>query len=651
MLPKTVYYHGSEESPPERIELYAGPLSMVFEPDLGFLRYIRFNDTEILRGIYVAVRDRNWGTVSPAVSNLEVEKEADEFNLTFDVECKEGEIDFFWKGRITGDSDGRVKFSMDGTARSTFKRNRIGFCILHPLACAGKAATVAKVEGTVEQGKFPQDISPHQPFFDMHSIAHEVAPGLLAEVTFDGDVFEMEDQRNWTDASYKTYCTPLGLPFPVEINDGTAISQSVTLKLKGELAEGLSSTGAQTKEVVFTVAETATTRLPRIGLGMASHGEHLSEREIGRLKALNLSHLRVDLHFSHPNIEETLQGATEQANALGASLEAALSLTDAAESELKSLAQIIRKVRPPISTYLIFHTEETSTSSKWIQLARQLLGDVIPGAKIGSGTDGFFAEFNRERPQIDVSDLVSFSISPQCHSIDSESLIETLEAQAHTVRSARKFVGDLRLAVSSITFKPRTNPSATGPEPETPPGQLPSQVDVRQMSLFGAGWTIGSLKYLSESNVYSITYYETSGWRGIMEREDGSPIPDLFRSIPGSVFPLYHVFADVGEFLGGSIIPSTTSAPLNVEGIAIQKEGRTRILLANLESTPQDVRLVYPGLGAKVRVRQLDETNVEETMRSPESFRSIKGRIAETEDKALQLSLLPYASVRIDSGE
>ena len=29
-----------------------------------------------------------------------------------------------------------------------------------------------------------------------------------------GDVFEMEDQRNWTDASFKTYCTPLRQPFP-----------------------------------------------------------------------------------------------------------------------------------------------------------------------------------------------------------------------------------------------------------------------------------------------------------------------------------------------------------------------------------------------------------------------------------------------------
>ena len=34
------------------------------------------------------------------------------------------------------------------------------------------------------------------------------------ELLFEGDLFEMEDQRNWTDASFKTYCTPAGARLP-----------------------------------------------------------------------------------------------------------------------------------------------------------------------------------------------------------------------------------------------------------------------------------------------------------------------------------------------------------------------------------------------------------------------------------------------------
>ncbi len=51
--------------------------------------------------------------------------------------------------------------------------------------------------------------------------------GVATTATFDGEVFEMEDQRNWTDASYKTYSTPLERPFPVVIADGAVIEQSV----------------------------------------------------------------------------------------------------------------------------------------------------------------------------------------------------------------------------------------------------------------------------------------------------------------------------------------------------------------------------------------------------------------------------------------
>ena len=38
----------------------------------------------------------------------------------------------------------------------------------------------------------------------------------------EGDTFEMEDQRNWTDASYKTYVRPLALPWPYTLAGGAS---------------------------------------------------------------------------------------------------------------------------------------------------------------------------------------------------------------------------------------------------------------------------------------------------------------------------------------------------------------------------------------------------------------------------------------------
>ena len=143
MLPKNVLYYGKDEPLPEQVTLRAGPLSLVYED--GDLRYIRLGEHEILRQVYVAIRDRNWGTVLPVISNVQMDIADDSFQISYDVENKEGDIDFFWKGMITGDAQGTVTFTMDGVARSTFLRCRVGFCILHPMELAG--ATCHRARG------------------------------------------------------------------------------------------------------------------------------------------------------------------------------------------------------------------------------------------------------------------------------------------------------------------------------------------------------------------------------------------------------------------------------------------------------------------------------------------------------------------------
>ena len=644
-LPKRVLYYGVDEPLPEQVPLRAGPLSLVYED--GDLRYIRLNDREILRRIYVAIRDRNWGTVLPRLSNVKMEISRESFRISYDVENKQGEIDFFWKGTIAGDEGGSIRFSMEGVARSTFLRNRIGFCVLHPVReCAGHPCTIEQIDGKVVNGIFPLYIPPHQPFLDMRAISHEVAPGLTAEVRLEGDNFEIEDQRNWTDASYKTYCTPLRLPFPVELKAGTTVSQAVTLKLKGPLPASHTVSGAE--GVVLTVRKSGAVSLPRLGLGMASHGQPLSTRALVRLRALNLSHLRVDVRLSQPDFEAHLRRAATEAGELRVALEIALFLSDAAENELRRLRMLLDQLKPAVARWLVFHVTERSTTEKWIKLARQFLADYDPKAGIGAGTNANFAELNRGRPPAELLDWVSYAVNPQVHASDNASLAENLAAQAATVESARQFTGSAHLAVSPVTLRQRFNPVATGPEPAPALGELPSQVDVRQMSLFGAGWTLGSIKYLAESGADSVTYYETTGWRGVMETEQGSPAPAQFRSLPGAGFPLYHVLADVGEFAGGKVLPSVSNAPLVVEGLVLQTASKQRILLANLTEKEQKVQVVGPALGIQFRLRSLDEANAEPAMTFPESFRQEWQRATARGATGIEVRLRPFAVVAIE---
>ena len=98
-------------------------------------------------------------------------------------------------------------------------------------ARSSRAAPLASAhsDGTVEHSRFPVDISPHQPAFDIAGLSWR-DDGLDVDVRFAGDMFEMEDQRNWTDASYKTYSRPLALPFPYPLAAGERVVQSIDVR-------------------------------------------------------------------------------------------------------------------------------------------------------------------------------------------------------------------------------------------------------------------------------------------------------------------------------------------------------------------------------------------------------------------------------------
>ena len=112
-----------------------------------------------------------------------------------------------------------------------FATNRTGLVVLHPPQLAGEALRVTHADGSAEESSFPAAISPHQPVLDIAELAW-LHDGIEVAVAFEGDVFEMEDQRNWSDASYKTYSRPLELPFPYAIAAGERVRQSVYIDVR-----------------------------------------------------------------------------------------------------------------------------------------------------------------------------------------------------------------------------------------------------------------------------------------------------------------------------------------------------------------------------------------------------------------------------------
>lgn len=569
MASRNVLLYGRPEPLARVTPLRAGPVELLF--DNGALRYLRVGGREAVRRIAMAVRDPDWGTVPARISALKIAAERDRFQVTFLAEHEAGPIRFRWHARIDGTPDGTVRYQMDGQALRAFRRNRIGLFVIHPAeGFAGREVEIETVDGQFKTGLVPVAVSPHQVFERIRAIFHEIAPGCRAEVRLEGETFEMEDHRNWTDSGFKTYGTPLCLPFPVEVLKGTVIRQQVVFRIHGSPPRTAARAGRA--HAVEVRLESGAHRLPAVGLALARE-----EADAEPLRALRLSHIRV-------LAGEPVAGAPAELP-----LEAVILAGADPERQMREALEWARESGLKVARWVLLSALHPVTPEALAGTGRRILA----GVPLVGGTRGHFAELNRNRPRADAFDAVCFAVCPQVHDSDNTALMENCAAQRDAVASALRFAPAVH--ASPVTLRPQFNPVATGP-------QASPQPDPRQGSLFCAAWTVASLKHLAEAGAAGITCFETAGPAGVMAKR--------------SVFPVWHVLADLGEFREGEWIPCASSEPLVVEFLALRLGKRRRILAANL--TPREQRLRWRGAA---RVRVLDADSAEEAMFAPDSFR------------------------------
>jgi hypothetical protein len=343
-------------------------------------------------------------------------------------------------------------------------------------------------------------------------------------------------------------------------------------------------------------------------------------------------------------MEERLYEAVEDANALETDLEVAAHFGENVRAELARLHKALDDLDHGDMFMLVKRHGEMVTDPETFKLVQEALDDE-QGVFPVLGTDDNFTELNRQRPPVGLSDRVWYATNPQVHAFDNATLVEAFPTMAQAVANARSF-SKATVLVSRVTLKspPHTDPASM--RDTDPPKTLPFAVDPRQMSLFGAGWVVGAVAALARGGAESITFFETTGWLGVMERESGSPLPDQFPSIPGTVFPMYHVLADVGEFLEGRVLAAESSQPLVFNGLALREGSRWRVIAANHTPEPQTVTII--GLDGAWTMRALDETTADNAMRDPEGYRSMMRRSVEAVDGSLRVELLPYAVVTLD---
>jgi hypothetical protein len=457
----------------------------------------------------------------------------------------------------------------------------------------------------------------------------------------------------------------LARPFPVDFRRGERVRQAVTLRLIEDSRPPGTVVPSDDAEEWVTLEwrdDGKSGRLPELGLGLASDGEPLTDLEIERLRALRLDHVRHDARLARGSWLLELERALEQCSRLGVALELAVHWPQEDASGLTELRTRLtqwgvgasgqpadRVGHPRLKRILVLRDGEAATTRESVELARRILGEL--GAPFGAGSDSNFCELNREqalgRLGIEAADSLFWSVNPQVHAVDSWSVMETIEAQGATVQTARVFAGGRPLAVSPLTLKQRFNPVATGPEPEPGPDALPPQVDPRQLSLFAAAWTVGSLSALAEAGAASATYYETVGWRGIMAREQGLQNCAGFPAEPGMLFPVYGVFAAVSGYKRWQGILSGDAR--RVVGLGLRAAtGKRRWLVANL--TPVPVSVFALGLDQHWQARLLEVDNVRRAFQVPDDLWAKASLDARVSRAGARLRLPGYAVLMMDWG-
>jgi hypothetical protein len=169
--------------------------------------------------------------------------------------------------------------------------------------------------------------------------------------------------------------------------------------------------------------------------------------------------------------------------------------------------------------------------------------------------------------------------------------MENTEAQRDAVESALLFFGQKPVFVSPVTLQRRFNANTANYESIDPTIPMPAQVDARQMSLYGAAWTVGSLKYLLGSGARSLTYYETVGERGIMMGDRDSRWPLQFLARKGMIYPSYHVFRMLLGNKAFRMVNLSSNAPLHVDGFALADDQKGLLFLSNMTNRNHEVIL------------------------------------------------------------
>jgi len=526
--------------PPAEI-LTAGPLSLELDGD--DVRAVSFGGQEVLSRMYVGVRTTDWATVPGRVQDRSVTADGDRVRAEVVTEHHQDDMAVRVRIVLALDPAGELTYGAELTALTPFDYNRMGICVLHPAEqSAGRPYRARGTDGEVS-GHLPSLIAPqdvrggqNQPLFPAFEELELELGDVRIRLACTGDRFETEDQRNWTDASFKTYSTPSGLGLPLAVGAGTrgrGRPVQVTVTCTGRPRPRVPAPA----EVLLEAGEATGHALPALGLALPA--------DLAALAGPAPAHLRVRLDLGGPEADwrRTLEEADVAAASVGAGLEIALLAEARSRAALRAAAAALADVRAPVHRLLVFPRAGGVTDDAWLRELREVVAPLLPGVPLGGGAEADFADVNRAMPRAAL-DVLAWGLNPQVHASDARSIMETPPTQGLTVRTARALRPDAGFALGPVALGPGRRLDAD----------------------LGPAWAVLSAKHLAEAGVAAATF-----------------------DLAGSSLP-----APLGVLMGlrgAEVLAGTSGDPARADVLAVRGSEGTRLLAVNPTPDTQAVAL------------------------------------------------------------
>ena len=506
------------------------------------VRNVRYRNVQIIDLLYTAIRPWDWSTLDPDQHSEDVKVTGDICVITI-KDSFAGALNAQTEITISKDNKFTVAYELRGLAEYSVNRWGICFC----LNSADWMGSTVKSQGNEYQ--LPAAISPQRVVDGVTQGLFPAANEMLfaatdqrsIKVVSTGKVLEAEDQRNWTDNTYKIYSGSLSEPRPFVTSAGSLWQQSVTFEISPpnkQVPDG-------SKIVVNEIDS-----LPSIGL-------QFNTDSLLPLDALNNALFLLDIDHIRINEESLTAQKINTVSTNGLIVEAALLSSHSGDQLHRDIEHLNKQI--PAGSRILIQREGREIVEIGDLPKNQSLSSFIPG------TDAYLVDLHRNKYQFGES--ISYSMVPTVHSSDVETIFKTLYTQRESIQFAQEFLAQ-RVLVSPITFSTRGNPE-TGHARDQRINFANPEMALRIRTIEGAAWTLGSIFALASAGAYSGTWHELFGEFGIIY-PDGDAI---------KFSPTFHALAALGAHHAHEI---TIATSLDNSWVAFENREAKKIVVTSL---------------------------------------------------------------------